>query len=114
MPPLSVSLQRLYKQETTLTLEAALKALLLSSGNDAAVAIAESIGAQLSGNTKTGAAAESVFIDAMNSKAAELGLTDTVFRNPHGLDDEEYAGDQHSCALDVAIMAKDCNGQRNF
>lgn len=98
----------------TLTLEAALKALLLSSGNDAATAIAETVGARLSGNTKSGADAENVFIDAMNAKAEKLALVDTVFRNPHGLDDGQYVGDQHSCALDVAVMAKHAMGNATF
>ena len=76
-------------------LEVALKALLVPSGNDAAVAIAETVGGS-----------EDAFVAAMNAKAAELGCTDTVFENPHGLDDGEFAGDQHSCAADVAKMAR--------
>ncbi len=93
------------REGDTLTFENALKALLIPSGNDAAVAIAETVGAKL-GNGATGAAAESAFVDAMNKKGADIGLTETVFRNSHGLDDEEFAGDQHSSALDVAKMAK--------
>ena len=69
-------------------LEVALKALLVPSGNDAAVAIAEMIGGS-----------EDAFVASMNAKAAELGCTDTVFENPHGLDDGEFAGD-------VAKMAR--------
>ena len=42
----------------------------------------------------------------MNAKAAELGCVDTVFTNPHGLDYGEFAGDLHSCAADVALMAR--------
>ncbi|MBX9033095.1 D-alanyl-D-alanine carboxypeptidase family protein [Gordonibacter massiliensis (ex Traore et al. 2017)] len=79
----------------TMPLEVALKALLVPSGNDAAVAIAETIGGS-----------EDAFVAAMNAKAAELGCIDTVFENPHGLDDGEFAGDQHSCAADVAKMSQ--------
>lgn len=79
----------------TMPLEVALKALLVPSGNDAAVALAETVGGT-----------EDAFVASMNVKAAELGCTDTVFENPHGLDHEEYAGDQHSCAADVAKMAQ--------
>lgn len=79
----------------TMPLEVALKALLVPSGNDAAVALAETVGGT-----------EDAFVASMNAKAAELGCTDTVFENPHGLDHEEYAGDQHSCAADVAKMAQ--------
>ena len=38
----------------------------------------------------------------MNAKAKELGCTDTVYDNPHGLDFDAYAGDLHSTAADVA------------
>lgn len=89
-----------------LSFDAALKGLMLSSGNDAAIAIAETAGEVLSGGTAKGSEAEQVFIDRMNAKAVEMGLVDTVFRNPHGLDDGIYEGDQHSCALDVATIAK--------
>ncbi|MEQ3362194.1 D-alanyl-D-alanine carboxypeptidase family protein [Raoultibacter massiliensis] len=96
----------------TMTLEIALKALLLSSGNDAAIAIAENVGRLLyeqGGGDASGLSeteAEAVFLERMNGRAAELGCTDTVFENPHGLDDGIWQGDQHSCAADVAIMAQ--------
>ena len=89
-----------------LSFDAALEALMLSSGNDAAIALAESIGSLLSGGEVQGYEAEQVFVERMNEKAAELGLVDSVFTNPHGLDNGEFAGDQHSCALDVATMSK--------
>ena len=85
----------------------ALKALLVPSGNDAAVAIAEAVGATLTESASTsGDAAVRAFVDAMNEKASELGLENTVYENPHGLDDGEYAGDLHSTALDQAKVAK--------
>lgn len=83
-----------------LTLESALSALMVPSGNDAAQAIAESVGALLApqGDGYT------AFVQAMNDKAAELGMTDSVFENPHGLDFGSYAGNLHSTARDVALM----------
>ncbi|MEG1493250.1 MAG: serine hydrolase [Gordonibacter sp.] len=107
----------------TMSLEVALKALLVPSGNDASVAIAETAGALLAGmanlngtevvlaggakiSASDAAAAQDAFVAAMNAKAAELGCVDTVFENPHGLDHEQFAGDQHSCAADVAKMAQ--------
>lgn len=90
-----------------LDFESALKALLVPSGNDAAVAIAETVGASMIaadpslGNDPIGA-----FVHAMNEKAAEIGCTDTVYENPHGLDDGEYGGQLHSTALDQAKVAK--------
>lgn len=84
-------------------METALKALLVPSGNDAAVAIAETVGAAM----EAGAAdPESVFVEAMNAKAQELGCTDTVYENPHGLDFDAYAGNLHSTAEDVAKVVQ--------
>lgn len=79
----------------TLTLLDALYALLVPSGNDAAVAIAEAIAGSVDD-----------FADLMNAKAEELGCTDTYFTNPHGLDSGSYSGSQHSCAEDVALMVQ--------
>ena len=90
------------KEGDVLTLEDALKALLTSSGNDAAIAIADAVGGSLGGVDK---AAQAAFVEAMNSKAAELGCTNTLFANPHGLDFDKYVGDMHSTARDVATMA---------
>lgn len=88
----------------------AIKALLVVSGNDAAEAIAESIGAmmlQASGaDSSDQEACVSAFVDAMNAKAAEIGMQDSLFCNPHGLDDGEYEGDHHSTARDVAKMCQ--------
>lgn len=60
----------------TLTVQELLYGLLLPSGNDAAVALAEHVGGS-----------ETAFVDLMNQAAATLGLTETHFANPHGLDD---------------------------
>lgn len=74
-----------------ITLEALLYGLMLRSGNDAAVAIAEHIGGSEEG-----------FVFLMNQKAAELGMTNTVFSNPHGLDTHE---EHYSTAYDMAVLA---------
>ena len=88
----------------TMTLEDALKALMIPSGNDAAQAIAESVGAQLADDPSNPENCTQAFVDAMNAKAVELGMEDTLFTNPHGLDDEGFESDQHSCAKDVSLM----------
>ena len=85
----------------TMDLETALYALLVPSGNDAAIAIANTLGASMASD---GQGAQEAFVAAMNAKAEELGCTDTVFDNPHGLDYDQWAGDAHSTARDVAIM----------
>lgn len=66
-----------------------LHGLLLNSGNDAAVAIAEHI-----------AGSEEAFVAMMNERARELGLTNTRFQNPHGLDAPEH----YSTAYDLALL----------
>ena len=86
-----------------LTLQDALYALLVPSGNDAAVAIAEHVGSALGG---AGADPVGAFVDAMNAKASEIGCVDTVYSNPHGLDYDQWAGDLHSCALDQAKVVQ--------
>jgi D-alanyl-D-alanine carboxypeptidase (penicillin-binding protein 5/6) len=67
-----------------------LEALLLESANDAAVTIA----AGVSGS-------RSAFVSDMNTRAAELGLEDTRFANPIGLDDPQ----NHSTARDLALLS---------
>ncbi len=74
-----------------LTLENLLYGLMLPSGNDAALAIAEHIG----GTTPA-------FIDMMNARAVELGLVDTHFANPHGLDSAGH----YSSAYDLAVLTR--------
>ena len=73
-----------------LTLETLLYGLLLCSGNDAAVAIAGHCGGSVE-----------AFVEQMNAKAQELGMTQTSFANPNGLDHEEH----YSTARDMARLA---------
>ncbi len=91
------------KEGDTMSLSTALTALMVPSGNDAAIAIAESI-----------AGSESKFVELMNSKATELGCVDTVFENAHGLDSDSYDGNQHSCAADVALIVKEAMKNDTF
>ena len=87
----------------TMTLKTALYALLVPSGNDAAIAIAESVGAALrSSGTASGAADVKAFVAQMNATAQKLGCTNTVYENPHGLDFDQYNGNLHSSAADQA------------
>lgn len=72
------------------TLEEMLIAVAVGSGNDASVAVAEHIGGSL-GN----------FVEMMNARAAELGMSGTHYANPHGLHDPEH----YTTAGDMAILA---------
>lgn len=111
--PVSVSSAAAYVGESsaglqegdTMDMATALKALLVPSGNDAAVAIAETVGqALINAGQSTNADPESAFVEAMNSEAQEIGCTDSVYENPHGLDFDEHAGNLHSTASDIAKL----------
>ena len=72
--------------------------------NAAATVLAEYVGKKIDPKTKD---AETTFVKAMNERAKKLGCTGTVFENPHGLDFDEWAGDMHSTAHDVALMMRE-------
>lgn len=93
IPPEAVGIEgsSIYLQNgEVLTVETLLYGLMLQSGNDAAVALA----------IHTAGSVEN-FVDQMNEKAAELGLEDTHFANPNGLDAEGHYG----TARDLAKLA---------
>ncbi|MET0015863.1 serine hydrolase [Oscillibacter sp.] len=73
-----------------LKLETLLYGLMLCSGNDAAVAVAQGV----AGSTDK-------FVKLMNEKAKALGMTHTSFANPNGLDDDKH----YSTAKDMAVLA---------
>lgn len=91
------------REGDSMDMQTALYALLIPSGNDAAIAIAKTVGAMIDPESDD---PEQVFVDAMNQKAAEIGCRDTVFDNPHGLDHEQYAGDFHSTAADMGLIVR--------
>lgn len=74
--------------------------LLLRSGNDAAVVLAKNV-----------AGSEKKFVAMMNEKAKELGMKNTVFRNPHGLD--EYTKN-YSTAYDMALLSSYANNNQIY
>ncbi len=73
------------------TLRDLLYALLLESGNDAAIAIAEHV-----------AGSQEAFVALMNQRARELGAADTLFHDPHGLS----ARDHYTTARDLAVISR--------
>ena len=76
-----------------LTLRDLLYGLMLRSGNDAALVIAKYIG----GDVET-------FVKMMNNKAKELGMKNTIFNNPSGLDNTDNGN--YSSSYDMAILTK--------
>ncbi|WP_164668723.1 D-alanyl-D-alanine carboxypeptidase family protein [Virgibacillus doumboii] len=73
--------------------------LMLRSGNDAAVAISEHVGGSMEG-----------FVHLMNKKARWLGMTNTSFDNPHGLDSEDH----YSTAYDMALLMRYAMNNEQF
>lgn len=77
----------------TQTLETMIKCIVIASGNDASVAVAEHI-----------AGSEADFVEKMNAKATELGMVDTHFEDCCGLTDSDG---HYTTAKDVAIMSRE-------
>ena len=76
----------------TLTVDEMLKAICVNSANDCVVAMTEYI-----------AGSEEAFVQMMNDKAYELGMSDTTFKNCHGLDEDGHV----SSSYDIAIMSRE-------
>lgn len=75
------------------TLDTMIKCITVASGNDASVAVAEHI-----------AGSEEAFVELMNKRAVELGMTETHFEDCCGLTDSD---NHHTSAKDVAIMSRE-------
>lgn len=73
-----------------------LRAIMIASANDAAVAVAEHV-----------AGSVPAFVDLMNARAKELGLQDTVYRSVHGLPEKSAADDDVTSAADLARVARE-------
>lgn len=82
-----------------ITLEDLLYALMLNSGNDTAIAIAEHIGGSVDN-----------FLVMMNKKAADLGAKNSNFKNPNGLPDPEH----YSTAYDLALISRHAMQNKDF
>ena len=78
-----------YPPGTILTLDAALKIIMVKSANDISLAIAESL-----------AGSQEAFAARMNSEARRIGMTSSNFVNPHGLHDDR----QYTTARDLAVL----------
>ena len=84
----------------TMTADDMIKATVVASANDAAVALAEHI-----------SGSEDVFVAQMNERAKQLGMKDTVFKNCNGLDEEGHI----TSAYDVALMSRElCRHEKIF
>ena len=87
------------KADYDYTVRELLLGLLLASGNDAALALAEHV-----------SGSERAFVRMMNSRAKELGMSDTCFANPHGLDEAQH----YSTARDMARLMLFCMDNECF
>lgn len=79
------------KKDEKLSLRDLLYGMMVKSGNDAAIAVAEHIGGSVE-----------KFLEMMNKKSKELGAYNTCFKSPHGLDKEGH----YSTAYDLAVITK--------
>ncbi|AID44532.1 D-alanyl-D-alanine carboxypeptidase [Candidatus Arthromitus sp. SFB-mouse-Japan] len=78
-----------YKKDEEISLRELIYGLMFKSGNDAAIAIAEGIAGSIEG-----------FCDLMNEYAKEIGILDSHFESPHGLDSQNH----YSTAYDLAML----------
>lgn len=76
----------------TLSVDEMLKAICVVSANDCCVAMAEYL-----------AGSEELFVEKMNTRAKELGMNDTCFKNCHGIDEDGHVTSAH----DIALMSKE-------
>ena len=76
---------------STVSLDELERAMVIQSGNDAAIALAEHI-----------AGSEQAFVDLMNSYAKKIGMNNSHFANPHGLSDPNH----YSTARDLALLGR--------
>ena len=81
-----------FKVGETMTVHELLKAVVVSSANDATVALAEHV-----------AGSEEGFVKLMNDRAKQLGMNDTTFTNATGFDDENHK----TTAYDIALMSRE-------
>ena len=82
-----------------ITLRDLVYCMMLESGNDAANSVAIAIGGRFQG-----------FADLMNNRAAEIGMKNTSFVTPSGLDDEKH----YTTAFDMALLAAEALENRDF
>ncbi|WMM26490.1 D-alanyl-D-alanine carboxypeptidase family protein [Tissierella sp. MB52-C2] len=87
------------KEGEVISLKDMLYGLMLRSGNDSSVAIANHIGGSLDG-----------FVSLMNKKAESIGAVNTNFANPHGLHDDSH----YSTAYDLALITKEAFSYEEF
>ena len=73
--------------------------LMMQSGNDAAIMIADFLGG------------EEKFVKKMNDKAKQIGMKNTTFKNPHGLDEKTK---NYSTAYDMALLMRYANSYKEF
>ena len=96
----SIEASKVYIKEGEIySIEDLLEALLLNSGNDASVALAESV-----------AGSEKNFVEMMNETAKAIGAKNTNFKNPNGLP----AKDQYSTAYDLALIVRETMKHKKF
>jgi D-alanyl-D-alanine carboxypeptidase len=95
------------EEDDVLTARTLLYGLMMRSANDAAAALARAVGGS---PDEESAEAREIFTSMMNIRAQKLGMNDTRFSNPHGLDQEDH----YSSAYDLMLLTKEAMSQSEF
>lgn len=97
-----------------LSLETLLYGMMMRSGNDAAAAIARGVGERVVAERGLRGGGSAVFMDLMNQRAVDLGMLNTHFVNPHGLDAPGHVSSAYDLALLTRAALRDATFARIF
>lgn len=98
------------KKGDRVSIRGLLQIMLIHSGNDAALALAQYTGSLTAKENDRGRDPVTVFTDLMNARAAELGCSGTHFDNPHGLSDDDH----YSTVYDLYIILDKLSQNEDF
>lgn len=108
-PPTTTCSAFKFVQNDVVTFEALMRTCIMVSGNDSAMAIADVVTGEISTWTSTVQAAPQ-FVKMMNDRAAQIGMNETLFTNPPGID----SGDPYSTAWDMYLLSKEAMKNPRF
>jgi hypothetical protein len=108
-PPTTTCSAWKFIQNDVVTFEALMRTCIMVSGNDSAMCIADVMTNEITTWNGTVDSAP-LFVQMMNDRAALIGMNDTLFRNPPGVD----SGDPYSTAWDMYLLAKEAMKNARF
>jgi len=108
-PPTSTCSIFGFRNNDAVTFEGLMRTCMMVSGNDSAMAIADVMTGEISTWQGTTQSAP-LFVQMMNARAAQIGMNDTLFTNPPGVD----SGDPYSTAWDMYLLAREAMKNSRF